>query len=869
MFLRKIHILFITVLLLPGLSAHGWYEKTHAYITKVAIELVKRVDSRNNLIKYEELYLPDFVLELGRGGWREDFNPPVEGNERAFRHFYDPDKTGPEKGAKFYYHFYVWIPAENAAVTYPSGGYYENILEWAHNGALIPSNPFHWLNAIEAYDYTLSSRKEAYYRLGHVCHLLEDMSEPDHATGTPHPGSGKIIPDTLEDMFGKPILNRIDRLNISQFSREALKAVVSMMYLKLINLIEKDMRIIGLEGLIEDNISFSWVEEFFWGSEKTQVKADRTRLGKPPIDGRLIKKFQNFNDYFNKLARKSKADQKASGLPLAIGCADIGPYVAEMTRKATSVISYYEPIYAIPTINVNNKQQSGQFFNLAWPLIKEATEYTAGLMEHFFDIVNPPPYVREVTVSQGGEERYRAMWRDGTHALETGRTREKMYEADYTQFPRFYDTVPSRGFTLEKRDSVDADEPATITIHFGPEEKELIEHMDPDSISVLVGGVEVRGTLPEANIWEGQFTPRLSPDLNQMECPIEIKAKDTHNHFPRQDLPESGYELDSDPSSVAKCESSRGYPWKQGTYEPGPDKHHSIYVTKEEEQKVEQELSAGGECPIPKGAKLLDFGASKSYRIGIMHVGPSLSWYDDARTKLKAKKCYDEDGRPIGIHTEYFENGGIKEKGTYVEGFRNGLFTYYYENGNPRTIYTYNHGETTGPYTRYHKNGKIASTGDFLKGKKHKDWQEYTSEGKLIRITPYIEGTTHGTIRGFYIGNDTAYSKGGGLSWETEYKNGSRTGSYRSWYNTGELSDVGQFTEFAKDGPWKKYYRNGNLQNEITYSKTKFVGRAKFYNENGELTLVQVYSQEGEHIQNLDKDGKVTWDRDKDKKKGN
>ena len=149
-------------------STNGWYEKMHSLAAKVAIRFIEESERGVNPPLYKELYQFKFNREIGRGAWREDWDPPIDGNDRALRHFYDPDGSGPAKGLQFQSYFYAWGPILDGEVTKPGSGYYKSALEWARDGAG-SSSPFHWKGAIEAYDYTESSPFGSLLQTGPRC----------------------------------------------------------------------------------------------------------------------------------------------------------------------------------------------------------------------------------------------------------------------------------------------------------------------------------------------------------------------------------------------------------------------------------------------------------------------------------------------------------------------------------------------------------------------------------------------------------------------------------------------------------------------------------------------------------------------------
>ena len=304
---KSIFVIFSMILLV--LVAQAWYDKSHSLIVKMAIEIIRAKDKAqaagDNVPLYEELYDQDYECRIGRGSWREDNDPGIAGNERSFRHYYDPDcnpdDRGGKKGVKYYTHYLVW-KLQGAPVTKPPGGYYYGALRWACDGGEEASNPFHWKGAIDAYNYTRSSKLEAYRYLGHVAHLLGDMSEPDHSTNTPHPVSGKYYPDTLEELFFGSDEDPVDDIvseikGLDEKKKASLKMILVSYYAagkdRLYAYLKKkfvgQVRCTGLEGVIEDSISPMRVDDYFFGIEKDVVTKKVRFPHLPDLNGEMIR----------------------------------------------------------------------------------------------------------------------------------------------------------------------------------------------------------------------------------------------------------------------------------------------------------------------------------------------------------------------------------------------------------------------------------------------------------------------------------------------------------------------------------------------------------------------------------------------------
>lgn len=61
---------------------------------------------------------------------------------------------------------------------------------WGWNAAGLGGGDMSWRRAVERFGYTEESRRLAYCTLGFVCHLLQDMGNPEHVHDDPHGASG-------------------------------------------------------------------------------------------------------------------------------------------------------------------------------------------------------------------------------------------------------------------------------------------------------------------------------------------------------------------------------------------------------------------------------------------------------------------------------------------------------------------------------------------------------------------------------------------------------------------------------------------------------------------------------------------------------
>ncbi len=618
-------ILFLTLYSQP---VEGYSEKGHANAARWALNVLKEADTEK---QYEETYLPFFSgadreVVIGGGGKRgggvktlvqgaadEDYGV-VDGNERSFRHYYN-FKTN--EGVRFSNLFNAWLGA-GAAVRHPGlpdwaptwavmlmpGNYsvrYPGAKDWAWNGA--GSNTLRtWQGAIKAYDYSDSSRQEAYWRLGHVVHLVADMVEPDHITNTPHWGSSFALPEDLDKFdipknikaivrfflfHSRPISPKDMEKELEKIPMEELGPGEKFLLKILFETIDisHGNRLAGYEWAAEEKVSFH------------PLFADQPN--------RILKK-SSFDYYFDRLAEISlKTIQSpptwVSREPFSIPIGLLGGIDPDK-RYAPSGVAWEtlqlgaEALSQMPAINRNDAVEIARYRRLASYLISYSAHYNAGLIQWYYDIVNPPPFVRKVTLKQRGRILYEDEWvncywseKTGVH---DGQPAEK-YAYTYQ-----YKKLDGRAHKIYINKMLSADVPAEIIIEFGPRygspkaasdlsSAPLLrspERILENSIRVVIGDKRIKGSLDRTGgIWTGYFTPAVPGDRLEWLYNIEIKAKDVHYHQPYRlvnlytrinGLEDSN--LDTEPDTVARVKLDTEYNWEG--YEIGTDRTHQFKV---------------------------------------------------------------------------------------------------------------------------------------------------------------------------------------------------------------------------------------------------------------------------------------------------
>lgn len=567
---RRIHLRLIlanlAVVLCVGSSALAWKEHMHkGQLTPMALDLVKLLHSGS----YPGEIWETFRAFIEQGAWDEDFPCRFSG-VRANNHYYhaitgsgltdapwiglrDPDVDA-----------LTWA-ISNAKLT--SAEEFDGGADWAFGNwgwtpADVDLGDMSWKKAVERYGYTEDSKKLAYYTLGFLCHLLQDMGDPEHVHDDPHGASGytgfelwvwrdwdRLKPPVLDDL--KP--RKFDTLeaffkNLARLGYSTDRFKGGELVRGSANLASSDLgkmfrvrydktwkewvlrnpqrkRILGLTspggGTNLLNWAFEWNQNDYlrnpiwtkghdqgeWWPTSVEIPGSRFNDEKGyyylELSGDLP------GEPFNAAADPGRNLYPAAFLPSPL------PEVAEQcqTWRAPSAGGLH--LYSL----------------IGSRIFPAVVEHTAGLIEHFFDIVNHPPFVRSLEISQPGGPKYTFYWEDKKDPPPPSRT---------------ISDISGRILTVEFESPTGG---WTEAVGLGPG-KALIRIVFSEPVrlvDVKVGGATVFGFLDESEtVWTAEIA--IEPDGPPEETrEVAISAEDKNNHFGNE-----GGTLDGDPSTPAR-----------------------------------------------------------------------------------------------------------------------------------------------------------------------------------------------------------------------------------------------------------------------------------------------------------------------------
>lgn len=201
------YVVFLAPIIILGLfiaypkSIFAYESETHAFLTDTALKLYNSAYSDQSINSELEKYLLD--------GTRREDDPP-----RWMNHFYDPvydrgltqdNKIDPTYQLGNWQSSKLWAQDGTNQNKIQYSPIIATILSSVQSGKIekfFPTADFTWDEALR---YWIQGDKEmALFTLGHVLHLIQDVSVPDHTRNDPHPGDSPYEKYTEQFTLSNP-----------------------------------------------------------------------------------------------------------------------------------------------------------------------------------------------------------------------------------------------------------------------------------------------------------------------------------------------------------------------------------------------------------------------------------------------------------------------------------------------------------------------------------------------------------------------------------------------------------------------------------------------------------------------------------------
>lgn len=187
------------------------------------------------------------------------------------------------------------------------------------------------------------------------------------------------------------------------------------------------------------------------------------------------------------------------------------------------------------------------------------------------------------------------------------------------------------------------------------------------------------------------------------------------------------------------------------------------------------------------------------------------------------------DDTPSGIREDYWGNGNLKNKSTYLNGQLYGEILHYYETGELKESGFYKDGKFEGTVKNYYKNGQVEYVRNFINGIILGTSKSFYENGQLKSL----KSIELDSITGNTLGKEFRYSKNGTLLLETELKNNLPNGILIKYHDNGKTKSWQEVIDNKINGSFISYFENGKIKRRGFAKMNVLQGNIYYYNRNG------------------------------------
>ena len=167
-------------------------------------------------------------------------------------------------------------------------------------------------------------------------------------------------------------------------------------------------------------------------------------------------------------------------------------------------------------------------------------------------------------------------------------------------------------------------------------------------------------------------------------------------------------------------------------------------------------------------------------------------------------------GQRWGLTSYYWSNGHLNYTETFAADKLNGLFQNFDYDGNLNREQMYQDDVPNGFYREWY-GGQITCLGQYVHGQIDGRWQTWWAN-------PYGPSQDINYQAGVYYGSYKTYYQNGQISVQTSYTSGQLDGDYFSWYENGQPDIVAHYRQNLLNGDYQEGNEQGNPMKKATYA---------------------------------------------------
>ncbi|GAA0713595.1 hypothetical protein GCM10009430_05560 [Aquimarina litoralis] len=248
----------------------------------------------------------------------------------------------------------------------------------------------------------------------------------------------------------------------------------------------------------------------------------------------------------------------------------------------------------------------------------------------------------------------------------------------------------------------------------------------------------------------------------------------------------------------------------------------------------------------------------KQFKNGVLD-GKYLS-YHKIGERAKDYELMYKDGKPVGELRQYYVDGSLFKKHSFLDGKVNGTEKLYYHTGELMGEYEYKEGLYNGPYVSYYRNGQKSEEGVTAQGYYDGNWKLYHRNGALMNAITYKKGELNEAYLEYDLDGklhyDFTYRNDEFIAFKYYNKNKEIIGEgrkkkgefyYKGYDPLGSLVTEGLYDiKGGKVGEWK-YYSEEYMTNKVPYEDNKVQGDNYNYYRSGKEESITPYKNDSIH----------------------
>jgi uncharacterized protein len=188
----------------------------------------------------------------------------------------------------------------------------------------------------------------------------------------------------------------------------------------------------------------------------------------------------------------------------------------------------------------------------------------------------------------------------------------------------------------------------------------------------------------------------------------------------------------------------------------------------------------------------------------------------------------------------HWDEDGTKHRGQYRNGTRDGVWQTLDDNDLVKVETVYKDGSYLEEFRQeWHPNGRLFSRFRFVGDKENGPYQYFYDNGNISASGNFTNGELDGKI--------LSYGVSGEKYGESNFKLGMRNGERKSWYTNGQIAIIGSYKDGKEDGRWEYWAKDGGRTGQIEFfnQAEKVTQRTIFEGGNETETLHFSYYENG------------------------